>query len=80
MLAARVDFHVVHQWDIMAEARVLWMSELEQADFGLLAGVYRQLGGNLKLGVGYNFGRFSDDLTDFVQDDRGFFINVVGTF
>lgn len=80
LLAGRIDLHVVHQWDLMAEARLLWLSETGQADFGLLAGVYRHIGNNLKLGAGYNFGRFSDDLTDLVQDDRGFFVNVVGKF
>ncbi len=76
----RLDYHLVHNWDVMIEGRALWMSELEQVNFGLLAGVYRHIGDNLKLGVGYNFGRFSDDLTDLTWDDQGVFINVIGKF
>ncbi len=77
---ARLDFHVVHNWDVLVEARSLWLQELEQVNFGLLAGVYRHIGDNLKLGAGYNFGRFSDDLTDLTYDDEGVFVNVVGKF
>jgi hypothetical protein len=32
----------------------------------------------VKLGVGYNFTDFSDDLTDLNFDDRGAFLNVTG--
>ncbi len=35
---------------------------------------------NVYFGVGYNFGRFSDDLTDLVEDDQGAFINLVASF
>jgi hypothetical protein len=33
----------------------------------------------LKVGVGYNFTDFSDDLTDLGYDHRGVFLNIVGT-
>jgi hypothetical protein len=42
--------------------------------------VYRHVGNNFKVGVGYNFGRFSDDLRDLKMDDRGVFLNMVGKF
>jgi hypothetical protein len=76
----RADFHVVREWDLMLEGRGLWESESESesADFGVVAAIYRQIGENLDLGVGYNFGRFSDDLRDLTADDYGFFVNVVG--
>ena len=31
-------------------------------------------------GVGYNFTDFSDDLTDFDYDHKGWFLNMVGTY
>ena len=38
---------------------------LERVDHdGVLLGVYRHLGNHIKLGAGYNFSKFSDDLTD----------------
>jgi hypothetical protein len=30
--------------------------------------------------VGYNFGIFSDDLTDLTFDDRGLFVNLTAQF
>ncbi|MFZ1814774.1 MAG: TonB-dependent receptor [Rhizobiaceae bacterium] len=77
---ARADFHVVKQWDIMVEGRALWLSEADQINYGMLAGVYRHIGDSMKIGVGYNFGRFSDDLTNLVLDDEGVFVNVIGKF
>jgi hypothetical protein len=33
----------------------------------------------LKLGAGYNFTDFSDDLTDLSYDQQGAFVNIIGT-
>jgi hypothetical protein len=76
----RADLHIVHEWDAVAEGRILWSSTTNQKDFGFLVAVYKHLSDNFKLGVGYNFGRFSDDLRDLSLDDKGVFVNVVGTF
>ncbi|MEM7215822.1 MAG: TonB-dependent receptor [Pseudomonadota bacterium] len=74
----RADFHAVDKWDILLEARALWLEEVEQTNIGYLAGVYYHIGENVKFGVGYNFGRFSDDLTDLTFDDEGVFVNLIG--
>jgi hypothetical protein len=76
----RADWHVVHAWDAMLEGRVMWSPTTDQTDLGLVAAVYRHFGDNMKVGVGYNFGRFSDDLRDLTQDDHGVFLNVIGKF
>lgn len=76
----RADLHVIKQWDLLLEGRVMHMSEAKTTDFGALAAVYRHIGDNFKLGVGYNFGRFSDDLRDLTMDDRGVFLNLIGKF
>ena len=46
---------------------------------GALVAVYRYLGEHLKVGAGYNFTDFSDDLTDLSYDHQGVFINMIGT-
>ena len=74
----RADIHIVHQWDALLEGRALWDIDAGTVDYGALAAVYRHLGENMKIGVGYNFGIFSDDLRDLVHDDRGVFINLIG--
>jgi uncharacterized repeat protein (TIGR01451 family) len=76
----RGDWHVIHKWDAVLEARALKVDLAEETRRGWLLGLYRQLGRNLKLGVGYNFTDFSDDLTDLDYDDEGFFLNVLGKF
>mgnify|MGYP006200657497 CR=1 FL=1 len=47
---------------------------------GWLAGVDRDLGKNFRIGAGYNFTDFSDDLTDFDYDHKGWFLNLVGSY
>ena len=76
----RADLHIVHNWDALLEGRVLFSPSAATVDYGALAAVYRHFGQNVKVGAGYNFGRFSDDLRDLTYDDQGPFINVVGTF
>jgi hypothetical protein len=41
--------------------------------------IYRHLGDNVKLGAGYNFTNFSDDLTDLSYKSQGVFINIIGS-
>ena len=76
----RADVHVVHNWDVLVEARSFWENTGKTADLGFLAAIYRHLGENFEVGVGYNFGHFSDDLRDVTADDHGVFINAVGKF
>ncbi len=76
----RADVTVVKNWDLLVEGRVLHGVEANETKYGFLAAGYRHFGDNLKVGVGYNFGDFSDDLTDLVHDDQGVFLNVIGKF
>ena len=54
------------------------MPDLDERRTGTLVTLYRYLGDNLKVGVGYSFAEFSDDLTDLDYDHRGVFMNIVG--
>ncbi|MBN2566272.1 MAG: DUF11 domain-containing protein, partial [Candidatus Eisenbacteria bacterium] len=78
--AARARYHIVKAWDTMLEYRWLNVKETEDTRQGVLAGVYRQIGGNLRIGVGYNFTDFTDDLTDLSYESRGWFIDVTGSY
>lgn len=80
LLAGSVTYHLVHEWDAMFEVRNFTTVQSETSETSVLAAGYRHFGNNLKLGIGYNFGSFSDDLTDLVQDDQGAFINLVAKF
>jgi hypothetical protein len=76
----RADLNIDQKWDALLEARMLWSTTADSANFGALAAIYRHVGDNFKVGIGYNFGDFSDDLRDLEMDDHGVFINVVGKF
>ena len=78
LYVVRADWHFVHKWDVLIEGRLLDLPEAEDRRSGMLLGVYRHIGKNLKFGVGYNFTDFSDDLTDLDYDSQGFFVNMVG--
>lgn len=73
-------FHVVHNWDLLVEARYFDAVDAGTSEASALIAGYRHVGNNAKIGVGYNFGSFSDDLTDLTQDDKGLFINVIAKF
>lgn len=74
----RSDWHFVHKWDALIEFRILKVSAAEDERAGFLAAIYRHIHRNIKLGAGYNFTDFSDDLTDLDYDSQGWFVNLVG--
>ncbi|MCA3555030.1 TonB-dependent receptor [Aestuariivirga sp.] len=74
----RADLHVVKKWDVLIEGRCLWENASQSAKWGAVAALYRQINDNFDVGVGYNFGRYSDDLADLSANDQGWFVNAVG--
>lgn len=77
---ARLDTAILKNFNFMIDARILHMPEAETTDYGATAGLFYELKGNTEIGAGYNFGRFSDDLTDLTFDDRGVFLTLLGKF
>jgi flagellar motor protein MotB len=75
----RVDWRFVKSWESLAEIRALDLPDVRQRRSGALLAIYRYLGKYVKLGAGYNFTDFSDDLTDLSYRHQGAFVNVVGT-
>jgi len=71
---------VIHKWDITTEWRRREEKDAQDSRDGALLAVYRHFGQNAKLGVGYNFANFSDDLTDLDYDAEGVFVNLIGKF
>jgi hypothetical protein len=76
----RADWHVVHLWDVLLEGRVLYTEETGTTDTGALAAVYRQIGNNAQVGVGYEWGAVSDDLSAIDYTSQGVFLNVIAKF
>ena len=80
LFVVRGDLHFVREWDGVLEFRRLSVTQAQDARAGVLAALYRHLGDNGKIGVGYNFTDFSDDLTNLDYRSRGFFINAIAEF
>ena len=79
LVVLRADWRFLQGWESLVELRTLDLPDLDQRRGGALAAAYRYVGKHLKVGVGYNFTDFSDDLTDLSYDHQGVFVNVIGT-
>jgi len=77
--AGQVRYEFGDDWHALAEYRWLDVTDGGTRQ-GFLAGIDRDLGANFRVGVGYNFTDFSDDLTDFDYDHKGWFLNLVGKY
>ena len=76
----RADIHFVKKWDAVLEGRILTVNQADDQRAGILAALYRHVGDNAKIGIGYNFTDFSDELTDLSFDDNGVFMNLIAKF
>jgi hypothetical protein len=79
LVVLRADWRFLRNWESLAEVRTLDLPDLGQRRSGALAAFYRYIGKHLKVGAGYNFTDFSDDLTDLSYDHQGAFVNLIGT-
>jgi hypothetical protein len=76
-VSARYD--LAGQWHALAAYR--WLDvKRGGSTSGALVGLDRDIGRNFRIGVGYSFTGFSDDLTDFDKDHKGWFINLTGRY
>jgi hypothetical protein len=75
----RGDYRFRDNWEFLVEGRLLDMPDISESRSGALAAVSRYFGDHLKVGIGYNFTDFSDDLTDLSYDHHGAFLNLTGS-
>jgi hypothetical protein len=80
LVAGQLRYETVYGWDALAEYRWLKVEEGDSTREGWLLGVDRHIAERLRVGVGYNFTDFSDDLTRVDFDHRGWFLNVTGSY
>ena len=78
LYVVRADWHFIYRWDALVEARMLDLPDAEDRRSGVLVTLYRHLGNHVKVGVGYSFCDFSDDLTELDYRHQGVFVNLVG--
>jgi predicted porin len=80
LVVVRLDYGVTKEWDVLAEGRTLWVTLADDKRLGALGAIYRHIGNNVKIGVGYSWSDFSDDLTDQSYTSKGPFFNLIGKF
>jgi hypothetical protein len=79
----RLGYRLTDHWDVSGEYRILrlWKPGGGETKHGFLAELDYWVNDRIRLGVGYNFSRFSDDeLADLERDAHGFFFRVVGRY
>ena len=74
----RGDWAFRGAWDLLVEGRMLDMPDLNERRNGALMTISRDVGDHVKVGLGYNFSEFSDDLTDYNFNHQGIFLNLTG--
>ncbi len=77
--AGQIRYDLRQQWHGLAEYRWLKVKDGGTRQ-GWLVGVDRDINKHFRVGVGYNFTDFSDDLTNFDYDHKGWFLNLVGNY
>lgn len=78
-LGGQVRYGFADKWHGVAEYR--WLSVDDGgAKQGFLIAIDRDITSNVRVGAGYNFTDFSDDLTDFDYDHNGWFLNIVAVY
>ena len=75
----RTDYRFLRNWEVLTEGRLLDLPDLGEQRSGALLTLSRYLGDHFKVGIGYNFTDFSEDLTDLSFDHHGVFLNLTGT-
>jgi flagellar motor protein MotB len=78
LYVVRADFRFKEEWEGLIEGRLLDTPDTNDRRSGSLIVVSRYLNRHVKIGAGYNFTDFSDDLTDLSFDHRGVFLSLTG--
>lgn len=77
---ARVDYEIDKKWDISADLRVQTFEPSGATRTGATFGVWREVGDNARVGVGYHHGGVSSDLRDLDDPEKGLFLNLTAKF
>jgi hypothetical protein len=78
--SVQARYETVYKWDALVEYRYLTVDQNDSDRHGWLVGVDRHVNENFRLGLGYNFTSFSDNLADLDYDHKGWFLNLTGTY
>ena len=77
--AGQLRYDVLYAWHALAEYRVLDVKDGGNKQ-GYLIGIDKDINENFRIGAGYNFTDFSDDLRVLDYKSKGWYLNVVGIY
>lgn len=80
LVGLRSTYRIMKDWDIFGEYHWKVDKESDDVSQGAILSVQKYLNENFRLGIGYNFSKFDDDLRKDDYDSQGWFINIVGVF
>lgn len=82
LMVHRLNFHMTRKWDLALEYRALWeASDANSFRQGALLEIDREFYDYVRLGLGYNFTDFEDDLRRTNNyDSHGPFVRMTGKF
>jgi len=82
LMATRLNFHVTRKWDIATEYRILFQADAaDNQKHGALFEVDRELYEYVRVGAGYDFSNFTDDLRKSNNyQSHGPFVRMTGKF
>lgn len=77
--AAQVRYDLVNKWHVIGEYRALKVKD-GGTKSGFLIGIDKDITENFRIGFGYNFTDFSDDLSQQSYKFKGFYLNFIGYY
>jgi hypothetical protein len=78
LYAVRGNYKINKDWQAQLEYRHLEVDTAQDSKAGWVTSLYRNLGSHAKIGLGYNWTDYNDDLTRLNYNSKGWFVNLVG--
>ena len=78
LYAVRGNYKINKDWQAQIEYRHLEVDVAKDTKAGWVTSLYRNVGSHGKIGIGYNFTDYNDDLTRLNYNSKGWFVNLVG--
>lgn len=81
LYALKCTYHFIYKWDILSEYHWLISDLSNDKNEGCLISLEYHVNKNMKVGVGYNFTNFQDDLVIINNyKAKGYFFNIIAKF
>lgn len=80
LFALKTSYDIIYNYEIFAEYHILKDEKSDNTEDGIVLGLYKDFNTNVKVGVGYNFTNYDDNLKVLDYNSNGWFINIIGKF